>query len=228
MKFLLAFLIATKLAVAEPHKVAIIDTGLDLSDPRFKHLLCKGRHIDLLGEGIEDNDGHGTHVAGLIKEYAGNSDYCLVIIKYFSKGKCNNLFTLGYYFAITQGADIINFSSYGENYNKTEDYYIRTNKNIKFVVAAGNRGDNLIEHKYYPASLIYPNLFVVGWLDKDGTPHKESNYGENITIWENGTNVLSTLPSGKEGFLSGSSMSAAIYTGKLIKKLYEKKQTFSH
>ena len=49
-----------------PLRVAVIDTGLDLSDKRFSSRLCKEGHEDFTHTTIEDKSGHGTHVVGLI------------------------------------------------------------------------------------------------------------------------------------------------------------------
>ena len=63
-------------------KVAILDTGLDLRDPRFADVLCQGGHKDFTGEGLYDKIGHGTHVAGIISQMAyDHTKYCLVIVK---------------------------------------------------------------------------------------------------------------------------------------------------
>ncbi len=78
-------------AYAKTIRVAVIDTGLDLSDPRFSALLCKDiKGVNLVPkEGIRDLIGHGTHVAGIIKKYAKDANYCMMIIKYYSIDNSN-------------------------------------------------------------------------------------------------------------------------------------------
>jgi hypothetical protein len=76
---LLGFLVGVVISIvsvswgAEPVRVAVIDTGLNLKDSRFTHL-CKDGHYDLSDTSIEDTEGHGTHIASLIQKYAGDSN----------------------------------------------------------------------------------------------------------------------------------------------------------
>jgi len=79
-------------------KIAVIDTGISL-DRIQDASLCKTGHKDFTGYGLNDNHGHGTHIYGLIDQYAKNiklktnSDvallsktsvsYCQIIIKFY-------------------------------------------------------------------------------------------------------------------------------------------------
>lgn len=223
MKFLFIFLtLFISLPSYAQLKVAVVDTGLDISDPRFKSVLCKEEHHDVTNTGLNDNNGHGTHVAGLIKKYARDSDYCLLIIKYYSDGQSgpsaafNSYYAFSY--AVSKGADIVNFSSGGPTFSADEYNSILKGNNTIFIVAAGNDHKNLDEVPYYPACYKLPNIYVVGNAFNK-VPSPNSNYGSIIDFWENGQDVISTLPGGREGKMSGTSMSAAIHTGKLI---YEK------
>ena len=49
--------------------VAVIDTGID-AQAFNRHVLCKTGHKDFTGTGIQDRHGHGTHISGLIDQYA--------------------------------------------------------------------------------------------------------------------------------------------------------------
>ena len=112
----------------------------------------------------------------------------------------------------------------GNNYLEQEENIIKQNPKIIFNVAAGNDGKDIDEVPYYPATFKYKNVIAIGNLNKDGkTRNESSNYGSDVKTWEIGTNVLSTLPNGKEGKLTGTSMSAAIHAGKLIKELCDNK-----
>lgn len=204
-------------------KVAVIDTGLDLSDPRFSKVLCADGHKDFTGTGIKDVHGHGTHVAGLIKTYAAESKgYCLVILKYWVDGMPagqSNIKTVEAIREATRiGARIINYSSNGKEFSEPEYLAIRAFSGA-FVVAAGNEGEDLDLSPNYPASYRLLSMIVVGALGENGKRLRSSNYGTPVTTWETGENVLSYLPGGKSGFMSGTSMATGVATGKLIKKL---------
>src|SRR5438034_325581 len=73
------------LSHAKPKIVVILDTGLNLEDPRFKSILCKFGHKDFTGKGMEDKIGHGTHVLGSIMRNAPKTGWCAVIVKNFYK-----------------------------------------------------------------------------------------------------------------------------------------------
>lgn len=47
-------------------RVAILDTGIDLTHPAFAGIDFTGCSKDFVGGGVQDRDGHGTHCAGTI------------------------------------------------------------------------------------------------------------------------------------------------------------------
>jgi subtilisin family serine protease len=153
--------------------VAVIDTGIDeslMSQP----WVCKDGHKDFTGAGLKDNHGHGTHIAGLVEQYAkgvvfnigkntskdidnASADFCVIVIKYYDPKRPNsdNLANTiaSFKWAIDQKVDIINYSGGGTSFSK-EEYEvveIALNKGIKFVAAAGNERSDIDKWKYYPA-----------------------------------------------------------------------------
>src|SRR5665213_1492289 len=80
----------------KPIIVAVIDTGFGLTTVDIKARLCNFGHKDFTGGSTTDkygtkdpvpvdDNGHGTHIAGLIDSFASKSNvnYCLVILKYY-------------------------------------------------------------------------------------------------------------------------------------------------
>lgn len=203
-------------------KVMVIDTGLDLKDPRFQNILCKQEHRDVTNTGMVDRHGHGTHVLGLIKEYAKDSDYCVIIVKFVdTQNESMALMVANYLDAIRYvdeiKPDIVNISGGGSVRLITEELVIFNNSKTKFIVAAGNSNQDI--NTYCPACHygVYPNVEPVGALDGVAKA-KFSNYGTGIS-WEQGVNILSTLPDGKIGRMSGSSQACAVHTGKAIRAI---------
>lgn len=210
---------------APPLKIAVIDTGLNLKDVRFKNHLCSTGHKDFTGTGLNDSNGHGTHVSGLIEKYAGNGNYCFLIYKYYTDSESGSD-SLRHEIdaireAVMDGAEIINISGGGDEFNEYESLLIKYNPQIIFVVAAGNNGENLDipSNKFYPASYFYGNEEVVSAVNEKGTLVSFSNYGKKVENKELGEDVLSYLPGGQTGLISGTSQATAIYTGKLIRKM---------
>lgn len=205
-------------------RVGVLDTGLNLTDTRFKKYLCMDGHKDFTGKGIQDNHGHGTHIAGLIAEYAKGSNFCLVILKYYDTDGENSM--VAYMKALSVlhllRLDFLNYSGGGNLGDVAEGVLIRDNKEITFVVAAGNDNKNLDVDFFFPASYNFKNIVVVGGLGKDRLKFSSSNYGKLITYWEIAEDVYSTLPNGNYGSLNGTSQATAITTGKLVRNRYVK------
>lgn len=206
----LLFLV-TSLYAAEPIKVVVLDTGLDITDARFH--LCSTGHRDFTNTGIQDTAGHGTHVAGLITQYAGNANYCLVIVKYVADFELSDdrAYSNAIEYSVSLHPKYINLSGSGPSKGLREEYAINENPDITFVVAAGNEHFSLDLKDWWPASYPYKNVVVVGSTDYSG-----ANYGKRVNAKEPGLRVKSFLPNGKEGFMTGTSQSTAIHTGKLI------------
>jgi subtilisin family serine protease len=215
----------SSVAMARPVRVAVIDTGFDTNSV-WKHTpkLCnEGSFSFVKNEDLSDNHGHGTHITGLIHEYGLSVDHCFIILKYYSKyaqGNDNLTSSLdSIRQAIDYHADVINYSSGGNIKSDEECSLVKKalDLGIKFVAAAGNDGLNLDYTSFYPAKCDSRVLVVEG-TNKDGSRWPTSNYGGN-TIKELGVNVLSILPNGQYGYMSGSSQATAIVTGKMLKDL---------
>ena len=207
----------------EQIRIAVVDTGLDLNDPRFEgHICLTGSKNFVEGETLEDIHGHGTHVAGLIQFYAKNSNYCFLIYKYYSDklpgtvNLKNEVASLRD--AVINKADIVNFSGGGPIFDEQEYLVIKENPQITFIVSAGNEHQDMdiIGNEYYPASYWFKNEIVVKNVDSSGNLVLSSNYSKKTAIKEMGFNVLSYLPNMRMGYMTGTSQAAAIHTGKVI------------
>lgn len=220
-------------------KVAVIDTGIDLTMLKSKEY-CNTGHKDFTGSGIEDVNGHGTHISGLVDQYAKNLilsedatpgqvnaksiNYCQIIIKYYSENGENNLTNSlkAFRWAIDQKVDIINYSGGGTTPFPEEKKLIleALDKGIKVVAAAGNEHSNLSIHRFYPA-MYDKRIYIVGNLvdTKSRNIATTSNFGDPVNTWERGTSLMSTLPLGKYGYMSGTSQATAVKSGKLVREM---------
>jgi subtilisin family serine protease len=212
-------LLLLSLSALAQNKIAVIDTGLDLNDARFKSVLCSEGHKNLsYDEHITDYHGHGTHIAGLIQQYAEESDYCMVIVKFYSQSPraANYVANSIKYATSLPNVKLINISAGGSDLDLDERFYIMSNPNVIFNVAAGNNARKLEPCDYYPACYGLPNVNVIGNLAPS------SNYGPIVKAIENGHNVLSAIPGGGYATYSGTSQATAIYSGKMVRKLFPK------
>jgi subtilisin family serine protease len=222
-RYIIFFALLWSTAALATIKVAVIDTGID---PKYKAQLplCPSGHKDFTGTGLEDNIGHGTHIAGLIDLYAKGSDYCQIILKAYDKSsKVDSLTSyqeaLGE--AIALDVDVINVSANGPGSSFKERWTVKKalDKGITVVVAAGNDATNLdVNCNTYPACYD-PRIIVVGNKTKTGQRAHSSNYGKIVKIYEVGEDVESI-----NGTLSGTSQSTAIVSGKAIALLAKRRK----
>lgn len=184
-----------------------------------------------LTEDLDDEHGHGTHIAGIIQqeilryensERQSKRKIRFMILKYYSsksngsKNLENSNAALGY--AIKMGAHIANYSGGGRTPHPVEESLIleALEKNILIVAAAGNEAINTDKTPFYPASYGLPHIFSVGGLSEKQSLAFFSNYGANsVDILAQGEHVLSSLPQKKFGPMTGTSQATAFVTAAL-------------
>lgn len=146
-------------SAGRPVIVAVIDTGISDS-LKNSDMLCKYGHRDFTGTSLSDNIGHGTHISGLIDQYAKDallseslsyrdlaatkSNYCQVILKFIDPFQSNSStgenMIKAIRWAIDLNVDVINISAGGQIPLAEEEIIVKTalNRGIKVVAAAGN------------------------------------------------------------------------------------------
>ncbi|KAL6896479.1 hypothetical protein GGI43DRAFT_429027 [Trichoderma evansii] len=140
-------------------KVCIIDTGFDERHPALKGAKLMGRIVatkNFKGDPRDLNDeiGHGTHIAELIQTLAPEAELCIakVAVANAMPQEDTKLIIEAIHWAVAQNADIISLSLGLDKLDLALDFAI--NKAIaagKIVVAAaGNDGNN--KPRAYPGS----------------------------------------------------------------------------
>ncbi len=177
---------------------------------------------------LKDDHGHGTHIAGIIGAEGGNGigisgvspKVSMMVLKYYdAKGSdVNNLVNTvkAIDYAVKMNCNIINYSGGGIAPSSEEKAAIeRANqKGILFVAAAGNERSNSDIRKYYPADYGLPNILSVTAIDRFQNVLPSSNYGEQtVDVAAPGNDIISTLPGGQYGFMTGTSQATAFATG---------------
>lgn len=204
-------------ADAKTITVMEIDTGVDLTHKEIRDHVKRTTIDDYI-----DYDIHGTHIAGTILKGTCKQVQLISCKIYTTRAEqdiiANSLYCLTK--ANLLKVDFINYSSTG-NINYLREYELLkkvTSNGTKVIVAAGNQGESLKYTKIYPAEYQLDNIIVVGNLDHNGEKHRTSNYGWPGMVWEHGTDTYSTLPNGKYGRLTGTSMATAVHTNRLLKR----------
>lgn len=170
--------------------VAVIDTGVDDNHPDLINNFYKNSDGDIIGtrffnngetdQSFDDDNGHGTHVAGIIAAecdntigIAGvtrNNAVKIMPVKVLNKYDdgyygYNKDIALGIRWAVDNGADIINLSLGGPSPDSetTNAIQYATDNNVLVVGAAGNSDYN--QFVEYPGA--DKNVLCVGAIDKD-------------------------------------------------------------
>lgn len=190
--------------------VAVLDTGINLQHLDLVDNLWDdgmGNHgYDFINmdNNPDDDEGHGTHVAGTIgargNNATGTTGVCwrvkLMAVKVLDEDGYGTTSSIiqGINYARTNGADIINMSLGGTG---TPDGAYRTametasDNDILFVVAAGNSGTNA--GSTYPCAFQVTNIICVGAVDQNFAIADFSNFSTSVVhLGAPGTNIVSS------------------------------------
>ncbi len=170
--------------------VCVIDTGVDRKHPDLAGRVLAG--YDYVNEDAkpDDDNGHGTHVAGTIsavinnkKGFAGISTAKIVPVKVLSAQGWGTSFDIAqgiYYCANNTAVKVLNMSLGGYRASATEYdalYYAINTKGKLVVAAAGNDsiayidrdGSNSIVPGTADTPASFPAGWAVAWVCQDGT-----------------------------------------------------------
>ncbi len=213
-------------------KVAILDTGIDLDHPDLWRNIKGGINTLRPRKSADDDNGHGTHLAGTIAAIDNDfgvigvgpeiSLYAVKVLNRKGKGWLSDLID-ALDWCIDNKIQVVNMSFGSLEGNQSfHDAIIRAYQaGITMVASAGNNGEDsgLIE---YPA--IYPETIAVSAVDEYDNFASFSSYGSEIDLTAPGVNILSTYKNGFYETMYGTSMSAAHVTGTvaLILTIYPK------
>jgi subtilisin family serine protease len=206
--------------------VWIVDSGVDLDHPDLSVDAIRSRSFLPNISSADDQNGHGTHVAGIIN--AKNNDIGVVGIAPDSKvvslrvldgnGSGSLSYSISAFDYIASRAkvgDVVNYSvGPGSRYTSTIlDNAVKNvaYRGIKFVMAAGNSADNTAY--YSPARLRGTNIFVVSAVSNSNTFASFSNYGTSVTHAAPGVSIVSTYKDGQYATMSGTSMASPHVAG---------------
>jgi len=231
--------------------VAVLDTGVDYThiDLRSNMWLRPenvpqyvddelGRFEDERGFDVDttlsdpmDDNGHGTHVAGIIGAEGDNAEGItgvnwnvqLMPLKFLGRGGFGT--TKDAIAAINYAIDrkkngvnvrIINASWGSTSRSKALEDAIRAagNAGIIFIAAAGNNSGDNDKRPHYPSNYDLPNVISVASLDNTDQLSSFSNYGlKTVHVAAPGREILSTWLGDAYREASGTSMATPYVSG---------------
>ncbi len=204
-------------------KVAVIDSGVATHpDLKIKAGVCVLDSSDCYNS-YHDNNGHGTHVAGIIAALdndigtvgvaPGVEIYAVKALDRKGEGTLTTIMA-GIDWAISQKVDIINLSLSTPNLNPAMKTLLdQAYKNGILVIAAtGNEGtaSGDTDTVQYPAR--FDSVIAVSAVNKNNVRLPTSGTGDSVELAAPGDAVYSTVPGGYM-YMSGTSMAAPYVSG---------------
>ena len=206
--------------------IAVIDSGVDFSHEDLQGIFVSGYDFVEDDNTPQDDNGHGTHVTGIIAALTNNNKG-VARVTWGQRVKIMPLKVIGgdgtgdvFYFAkavvyaVDHGAKVINASLGSPNRSRLSETVVEYayQNDVVMVCAAGNDGSSGID---YPAA--YPETIAVGAVTIDATRASYSDYGPELDVVAPGGDghqpILSTYNGGTYAYAAGTSMAAPHVTG---------------
>ena len=200
--------------------IAVIDTGVDLNHPDLSAKVVGGCDFVNRDDVAQDDNGHGTHVAGIAAAASNNGvgiagvswGARVMPVKVLSASGSGSYQDVasGIIFAADNGAQIINMSLGGSSPSSVLEDAVNYafNRGVLVVASAGNSGNSTPP---YPAA--YTNAFAVAATDSNNNRASFSTYGSFVDIAAPGVSIYATYFDDTYASLSGTSMSAPHVAG---------------
>ncbi|HEX2697548.1 MAG TPA: S8 family serine peptidase, partial [Anaerolineales bacterium] len=179
--------------------IAIVDTGIEMSHPDLAPKLVAGHDFVNNDNNPDDDNGHGTHVAGIAAASTNNGSGVagvswgarLMPVKVLNAAGTGTYADVaqGIVWATNNGAQVINLSLGGpvpDSVLKNAVDYAYSN-GVVVVAAAGNTGNNFV---LYPAH--YPNVIAVAATKYTNQRADFSSYGPEVSLSAPGDSIYST------------------------------------
>ncbi len=206
-------------STGDPIKVAIIDTGIDLAHPDLKANIKGGYNAINPTKSPNDDNGHGTHVAGIVAAIDNEIGvigvgpqidlYAVKVLSRTGSGYLSDVIE-GLDWAISNGMQVVNMSlGTNTDVQSFRDAVIRVSQaGIIQVAAAGNNSGGSVT---YPAA--YPEVIAVSATDSSDLIASFSSVGPEIDLAAPGVNIYSTYKGSTYKTLSGTSMASPHVAG---------------
>jgi subtilisin family serine protease len=209
-------------------KVAwIIDTGVDLDHPDLTVDASKGATFVPRTSSADDDNGHGTHCAGIIAAKDNSigvvgvaAGATVVPVKVLDKRGSGTIsgVVAGVDFVANHGSpgDAVNMSLGGGVSTALDNAVLAMGATgLKVALAAGNESDNAGNHS--PARVNGANIYTVSAFDSNDKFAYFSNFGNPpIDYSAPGVSIYSTYKGGQYATMSGTSMAAPHVCGLLL------------
>ncbi|MEN2766672.1 S8 family peptidase [Ornithinibacillus xuwenensis] len=201
-------------------EVAVLDTGVDYNHPDLNGKVIRGYDFVQNDNYPMDQNGHGTHVAGIAAAETNNAtgiagmapNTRILAVRVLDANGSGSLADIadGIIYAADAGAEVINLSLGCNCDTQTLEDAVNYawNSGVVVVAAAGNDG---VSTTFEPAS--YANVIAVGAVDSNNQKASFSNWGTWVDVMAPGVDIASTYPGNSYVYLSGTSMASPFVAG---------------
>ncbi len=202
--------------------VAVLDTGIDGTHPDLAPNYKGGASMVAGEPGPEDGNGHGTHCAGTIAAAINGAGvvgvapaaslYAVKVLSASGSGNWSYLIS-GLDWCIKRRIRVASMSLGGSSAPSALETMcdVAWNRGLLLIAAAGNTGATSSPGVGVPAN--YANVVAVSAIDGANTIASFSSRGPDVELCAPGVQVLSTLPGGGHGKMSGTSMACPHASG---------------
>ncbi len=205
----------------------IIDTGIDLTHSDLTVDKTRGRNFVSTSATPNDDNGHGTHCAGIIAAKnntigvigvaAGATVVPVKVLNRQGSGSYSTIIAgVNYVASAGSSGDVANMSLGGGFSQALNDAVVAAAaKGIKFALAAGNESVSATTKS--PASANGSNIYTISAMASGDKWASYSNFGNPpVDYCEPGSSIYSTYKGGAYATLSGTSMAAPHAAGILL------------
>lgn len=197
--------------------IAVVDTGVDLDHPDLRNKVRTDIDYDFVNNDstAQDDNGHGTHVAGIAAAstnnttgVAGMCPNCSILpVKVLNAAGSGSYSAIasGIRYAADKGAKVINLSLGGSAGSSTLESAVNyaNSKGSLLICAAGNSNTSAPSYPAY-----YSPCVAVAATDQSDRKASFSNYGSWVDTSAPGVSIYATYYNDRYASLSGTSMAA--------------------
>ena len=204
----------------------VIDTGIDFDHPDLNVDVARSRTFVDRTDSADDQNGHGTHVAGTIAAKndtagvvgvaAGATVVAVRVLDRRGSGAYSWIIAgVDYVAGAASSGDVANMSLGGPASGALDDAVRNAAGNgVTFALAAGNESTDAGTRS--PARVNAPNVYTISASDSGDGWAWFSNYGSPVDYAAPGVSVLSTWKNGGYDTISGTSMASPHVAGILL------------
>jgi subtilisin len=208
----------------------IVDSGIDFDHADLNVDKTRSKSFITNVTSADDENGHGTHVAGIIGALnnsfgvlgvaSGANLVSLRVLDKDGKGTLGSVIqALAYVNQNAKAGDVVNMSLGEDITSEVLDQQVQYTASLGILIAIAAGNDNKPAIQFSPGRANGANIYTVSAIDSLNNFASFSNYGNDVVDYAApGVRILSTYTDGRYARLSGTSMAAPHVAGLLLLK----------